>query len=123
MTRKILFVLFAEDGCRQNHCFKHALDLDEAGHEVKIILEGRATACIRRLGDESPAFTALFDAAMTKKLVHGTCKAATGGCGHPDASVDGLQLARDRGLLLLDELDGHAGIRNFVDEGYELVFI
>lgn len=121
MKRKLLFLTFSDDACTQNHLFKYALDLHDAGHELKIILEGRATACLRRLGDSDPSFTALFDEAMTKKLIHGSCEKATGGCGHPKAKDDGIRLARERAVPLLSDLDGHAGIRSFVDEGYEIV--
>jgi hypothetical protein len=119
MSRKLLFIVFAEDSCRQNHALMYATDLSRKGHEVKLILEGAATRSVARLDD--PMFGRLFAEAKQLGLIAGACKKASGGCKPGDPNV--LQLAGDQTLSLLDGMQGHASIAEYVEGGYELVVI
>lgn len=116
MTRKLLFVLFTNDGCKRNHAFMYAIDLAQHGHQVRLLLEGEGTQCLR---EREGRFGELFEQARGLGLLAGACKAASAGCQDPSRDVTGL--AQDLGLPLLDTLGGHAGIAPFVAEGYEVV--
>lgn len=122
-TRKLLFVLFSEDGCRQNHALRYALDLHEKGHAVKLILEGPATTMVSQLQADESVTGDLLRRACTAGIVAGACGRASSGCAGGDPTRNVADAARAGGVSLLSDLDGHAGIEPYVREGYELVVV
>jgi hypothetical protein len=117
--RKLLFLLFTDDACRQNHALMYALELKEKGHDVKLVLEGLAT---RMMGARAESRTgSLLREACAAGLVAGACERASSGCASDDPGRKVTELARERGVALLNGLGGHADIEPFVREGYELV--
>jgi hypothetical protein len=121
MNRKMLFVVFSDDSCRQNHALLYANDLHSKGHEIKVIIEGAATASLRNLEDASSLFSRLFAQAKGAGLLVGACKRASGGCATGCEERNVTEIAQQQGLALLDDCEGHAGIERFVREGYEVV--
>ena len=126
MQRKILFIVFAEDVCRQLHAFMYANDLHSKGYQTKVIVEGMAT---RLLSDLDKAPTRLQKAVADAKasgLIAGACLQASSGCGSPEDHnkdhniVDAIQA---QGIGFLSDLDNHAGIEPFLREGYEVITI
>lgn len=128
MGRKFLFVIFKYSGCSIMHAIWYAKDLTKRGHEVKIIFEGEAT---KALGDEK--LLPEIRAANYLGLIAGVCKAASrsmGCCPEKCAAevakdpswVSPLHAECEKDKIpLLCDLDGHAGIGEFVDQGYEIV--
>ncbi|MDD5310083.1 MAG: DsrE family protein [Deltaproteobacteria bacterium] len=116
MKRKILFLVFTNEPCRRNHAFLYAIDLARHGHDVRLLLEGEGVQCLR---EREERFGELFEEARGLGLLVGVCKAASAGCS--DASRDVTRLAEESGLALVATLDGHAGIAEFVEEGYEVI--
>ncbi|MBN1534851.1 MAG: hypothetical protein JXA20_19425 [Spirochaetes bacterium] len=124
MKRKLLFVLFADDVCRQNHAFMYALDLHRQGHETRIIVEGPATRLFdERLGDRESKFYGLFAEAKELGLIAGACGAASAGCANRKDDVVISDLVSREGVNLLSGMYGHAGIGSYADQGYELVIV
>jgi hypothetical protein len=122
MQRKILFVLFAEDVCRQLHTFLYARDLHRKGYQTKVILEGMATRLLADLLQAPPLLQKAVADAKAAGLIAGACRQASTGCGSPeDRNV--VDAIRGHGIGLLDDLDNHAGIEPFVREGYEVIAI
>ena len=113
-------MVFTGDACKQNHAFMYALECHERRHITKIILEGPATACLNRLADGGK-FAELFRRAGTAGLLEGICKTASGGCSTNKKDRDVAKLAEKEGLKFMCDLNGHAGIGKFVDEGYEVI--
>ena len=118
MPRKLLLVVFGNEPCRRNHAFMYALDLEAKGHQVRILLEGEATRC---LAEREGRFGELFEQALKRGLIAGACQAASRGCctGDPARNVEAL--AKEQGLPLFADMQGHASIAAFVEEGYEVV--
>ncbi len=116
MKRKLLFLVFTNDACRRNHAFMYAVDLARHGHDVRLVLEGDATQCLL---EREGHFGKLFEETRGLGLLVGLCKTASRGCCDPSRDV--TRLAEESGLTLIDTLDGHAGIAEFVAEGYEVV--
>jgi hypothetical protein len=94
----------------------YAVDLARRGHDIRLVVEGEATRCLL---EREGRFAELFEEARALGVLVGLCKAASGGCS--DASRSVTRLAQESGLMLMDTLDGHAGIASFVEEGYEVV--
>jgi hypothetical protein len=119
--RKLLFVLFSDDSCRQNHAFMYALDLHKNGHDVQIIIEGAATQLLSEITDADSRTIQLLRETQKAGLVAGACERASSGCASGDPKRDVAEVAGLNGIALLSDMDGHAGIERFVRDGYEIV--
>ena len=122
-TRKLLFVLFSGDACRQNHALMYALDLHAKGYAVKLILEGEATRLIGEIGAARSRTGTLLREACDAGIVAGACERASSGCSSDDPARKMADAARSGGIGLLSGLSGHAPIEPFLGDGYELVVV
>ena len=120
MKQKLLFMVFTDEDCRRNHAFMYALECGAKGHEVRLILEGPAAACIGKAG-EGGKFGELFKRAKAAGLIEGACRTASGGCSTGEKSRDVVKAAEKEELKLISDLDGHAGIERFVSAGYQII--
>jgi hypothetical protein len=122
MQRKILFVVFAEDVCRQLHAFMYANDLHRKGYQTKMIVEGMATRLLSDLDKAPPRLRKAVADAKASGLIAGACLQASSGCGSPEDRniVDAITA---QGVGFLSDLDNHAGIEPFLREGYEVIAI
>ncbi len=120
MSRKILFLVFTDEVCKQNHAFWYAKDLKEKGHQVKMVIEGPAIKCLNRL-DSEENFSKLFKEVKDLGIIDGLCKTASGGCSTGQAKRDVKSIAKDQGLVFLDDLHGHAGITSYIDNDYQII--
>jgi len=120
-TRKLLFLLFSDDGCRQAHALMYALELREKGHDVKLLLEGLATRMVSELGAEGSRTGALLRQVRDAGILAGACERASSGCASDDPARKVADVARAHGVKLLSDLDGHPSIEPFVRQGYEIV--
>ncbi len=118
MPRKLLFLVFTNEPCRRNHAFLYAIDLVREGHQVRIILEGEATRCLR---ERQGQFGELFAEAGRLELLAGACKTASAGCATGDPTRNVTELVEAAGVPLLDGMRGHASIAAFVNQGFEIV--
>ena len=109
-------VLFAFNG--DPMCFIHvmlnALDFNERGFEVKVVLEGSATGLVGELDAPAHPLHTLYDKVKRQVLLLGVCKACAGKMGS-------LQAAKAQGLHLLEEMSGHPSMASFMDQGYKVI--
>ena len=92
----------------------NALDLNDRGHHVKIVLEGAATKLVPELAQEGNPTARLYEKAKGLDLIDGVCKACANKMGT-------LEDARAQGLRLLDEMSGHPSMARYMEEGFEVV--
>lgn len=110
MKKKYLF--YPMQG--QEMCFMHvlmnAMDLHKEGHEVKIVFEG-ASVTLPPVFEEKklPLYLNVKEAG----LIAGVCEACA-------RSLGSLEAVRELGLPLLNDMQGHAGLKPFTEEGYEV---
>jgi hypothetical protein len=108
--------LFAYNG--EFMCFIHvllnALDMNEKGYDVKIVIEGAATKLVPELAQEANPMLRLYEKAKGLELVDGVCKACANKMGT-------LEAAQDQGLRLLDEMTGHPSMARYMEEGFEVI--
>ncbi len=108
---KILFYAMKEEKMCFVHVLLNALELHEAGHEVKIIFEGMAVKLPPVLvGENNP----LYQQALDKGIVVGVCRVCS-------KMMGVLEENKKLGLKLLDDLKGHAGIKSYLENGYEVI--
>lgn len=110
---KVLFYAMNGDKMCFLHVLLNALDLSEAGAEVKIIFEGSSVKLPSLLDEEK---NKLYLKALDAGLVAGICNACSRALGVYDANAE-------LGLPLLDDMKGHAGIRSYIESGWEIVSI
>lgn len=107
------YLFYAMQG--QKMCFMHvllnALDLNKAGHEVRIIFEGESVKLPQVLEqDKNP----LYLEATRLGLIAGVCLACS-------RQLNVYEVNRELSFPLLDDMKGHAGILPYVSAGYEVV--
>jgi predicted peroxiredoxin len=122
MPRKILFVLFAEDVCRQLHAFMYASDLHRKGYQTRIVVEGMATRLLADLEQAPARLQKAVNDAKAAGLIAGACLQASSGCGSAE-DRDIVDAIKARGVGFLSDLDNHAGIEPFIRDGYEIIAI
>lgn len=109
--KKILFYAMTGEKMCFNHILMNALSLSEAGNEVKIIFEGASVKLPPLFEEESFKPYALC---KEKGLIAGICYACS-------AVLGVLEENKKTGLNLLQDMQGHAGMRPFVEEGYTVI--
>jgi predicted peroxiredoxin len=115
-SRKI--AIFAFNG--ELPCFAHALlnamDMRSKGYDVKLVIEGCATALLPELGDPKKPFSSLFAKVKEAGLIDCVCRACA-------AQSGGLKSAEEQRLPLCDEMSGHPSMAKYVDMGYTIIVI
>ena len=109
--KKILFYAMTGEKMCFQHVLMNALDLHRAGFEVKIIFEGASVKLPSVLKEES---TPLFGKALESGLVAGICFACSKVLGVFEANLA-------LGLPMLDDMYGHAGVKPYLEDGYEVL--
>ena len=108
--------LFAFNG--ELMCFVHvllnAIDMNDRGYEVKIIIEGSATKLVPELAQPDNPMHRLYEKAKGLELIDGACKACSNKMGVLDA-------VKAEGLRLLDEMTGHPSMGRYREEGFEII--
>ncbi len=108
--------LFAFNG--ELMCFVHvllnALDMQEKGFDVKIVIEGAATKVIPEVSKPGNPMHGFYSRAKEQGLIDGACKACSNKMGVLDA-------VKEEGIALLDEMSGHPGMAKYIREGYRIV--
>lgn len=109
--KKILFYgMTGEKMCFQ-HILLNALDLMSDGMEVKIIFEGASVKLVSVFEQEE---NPLYLRAKEAEIIAGVYLA----CSH----VMGVyEQNKGFGLAMLDDMSGHAGMKKYIEEGYEVI--
>lgn len=111
--KKVLYYAMNGDKMCFLHVLLNALDLSEAGAEVKIIFEGSSVKLPSLLNEEK---NKLYLKALDAGLIAGICKACS-------RALDVYETNTALGLPLLDDMNGHAGMRSYIESGWEVVSI
>lgn len=110
------FALFAFNG--EPMCFVHVMltgiDMLNKGYDVKIIIEGSATALITKLVQPENPFHQLYKQIIDKDLIHSVCMACS-------AKMDVLDEVKKQMLPLGNDMKGHPSMTAFIEKGYEII--
>jgi len=96
------------------HVLLNAIDMNEKGYDVKIVIEGAATKLVPELAKEDSPMHRLYQKAKGLDLIDGACKACSNKMGV-------LEAAQAEGLRLLDEMSGHPSMARYLEEGFEII--
>ncbi|MBW1813062.1 MAG: cytoplasmic protein [Deltaproteobacteria bacterium] len=112
--KKIALFAFNGDAVCFVHVLLNALDMNEKGYIVKIVIEGAAAKLIEILGQPDNPMHKHWQKVKELHLVEGVCKACA-------SKMGTLQDAQSQGLTLLDDMSGHPGMGRYVDAGFEII--
>ena len=116
MSQKLAIFAFAgESGCFA-HALLNALDMAAKGNEVRLIVEGKATAMVRDLQDPAQPFAVLYNKVKAAGLIDAVCRACA-------ARTGALAAAESQGLPLVDEMGGHPSMARYLAAGYQIITI
>lgn len=116
MEQKIVIVAFAGEAPCFAHALLNGLDMLARGWEVKLVIEGRATALVKELAEADAPFAPLYAKAKKAGIIDGVCRACANKMGS-------LAAAEAQGLPLADEMQGHPAMARYVEAGYTVITI
>jgi hypothetical protein len=112
--KKVALFVFNGDPMCFIHVLLNALDMKAKAYDCRVVVEGAATKLIPELATDGHPLHALWEKTKDQGLVAGVCKACSQKMGTLDA-------AKEQGVSLLDEMNGHPSMAGFRDQGYEVV--
>lgn len=114
MSKKVALVAFNGEAMCFVHVLLNALDMDEKGYEVKVVIEGSATKLVNELLEEGAPFGGLYLRVKERGLIDCVCKACA-------AKMGALEGAEAQGLNSCGEMTGHPSLARYMEQGYEIV--
>lgn len=112
MNKILYYGMTGEKMCFQ-HILMNAIDLSTNGDEVKIIFEGASVKLISVFENEN---NPLYQKAKEKGMIAGVCFACSKVLGVYDE-------IKDKDIVFLDDMNGHAGMKKYISNGYQVVSI
>ncbi len=109
--KKIAIFAFRGNAMCFIHVLLNALDLKAKGHEATIIMEGDAVTIIKQLEEDG---NPLYLKAKKEGLFAGVCRACS-------AKLGVLEFNQSVGMTLLDDMNGHPSIEQYIKNGYEII--
>lgn len=110
MKKYLFYGMTGEKMCFQ-HILLNALDLHQAGMEVRIIFEGASVKLVSLFEEED---NPLYKKAKEAGLIAGICLACSKVMGVYEANLKS-------GLPMLSDMSGHAGIKAYCLEDYQVI--
>ncbi|NNG00834.1 MAG: cytoplasmic protein [Desulfobacteraceae bacterium] len=114
MNPKTALFTFNGDPMCFIHVLLNALDMKSKNLEGCIIVEGSATKLIPDLAGTDHPLHSLWEKVKSAGLVGGVCKACS-------QKMETLESAREQGLVLLDEMNGHPSMASYRSEGFDII--
>ncbi len=112
MKKVLLYAMTGEKSCFM-HVLLNAVQLHEGGAQVRVVFEGASVKLVKGLEDtQNPVYLKAKQAG----LLTGICLACSTTMGVYEDNLAS-------GLPMLSDMSGHAGIKSYLDEGYEVVSI
>ena len=111
---KIALFAFNGDPMCFIHVLLNALDFSQKDYEIKVVIEGSATRLIPELENNDHPLHKLYEKVKQKVLLLGVCKACA-------QKMGTLEAAAAQGLHLLEDMSGHPGMANFIEQGYKII--
>lgn len=112
--KKIALFVFNGDPMCFIHVLLNALDMQARGMDSRIVVEGAATKLIPELAKADHPLHTLWEKAKTAGRVDGVCKACS-------QKMGTLEAAREQGLALLDEMNGHPSMARYQQDGFDII--
>ena len=112
--KKVVLVTYNPEMMCFGHVLLYALDFQEKGYEVKLVIEGGAVKLVSAFKDPEAPFAALFNKVKQAGLIDCVCKACS-------AKLGSLADAEEMGLPVGGNLMGHPSIEQYIEKGYQII--
>ncbi len=112
--KKFAFFVFNPDPMCFIHVLLNALDMNEKGSQVQIILEGGSVKLIPNLFEEKNPLHKLWKKALDAELVGGVCKACA-------TKLGTVEQAKEHQMTLLGDVSGHPGMAGYMEQGFQII--
>lgn len=109
--KKILFYAMTGEKMCFQHILLNAMDLHGTGVEVAIIFEGASVKLPSVLEEEK---NPLYLKAKENGIIKGICLACS-------KAMEVFEKNEKTGLPMLDDMKGHAGMKKYVEDGFEVI--
>lgn len=113
MEKAVLVAFNGEPVCFA-HVMLNALDMQKRGYEVKVVIEGAATALVKTYEEADTPFADLFYKMRDAGLIACVCQA----CAHKMHSLESVER---QGLPLGNDMAGHPSLGQYIDNGYKII--
>ena len=114
MGKKVVLVAFNGEPMCFVHVLLNALDMEERGYEVKVVIEGSATRLANELSEEGKPFAKMYLDVREKGMIDCVCQACA-------AKMGALEGVESQGLPLCKEMKGHPSLAKYIEHGYEVI--
>lgn len=112
--KKVALFAFRGDPMCFAHVLLYALDLHARETEVRIILEGEATATAAELAQPGKPFANQYANVRDAGLIECACKA----CSMKTGAADRLASQK---IPLVDEMNGHPSLAKYMEDGWQVL--
>jgi len=110
------FALYAFNG--DPMCFIHvilnALDMEEKGYDVKVIIEGSACKLAEEFENESNPMYSMYKKLKDSGMIDCFCKACSNKMGT-------LEKVKEMGFPTCNEMMGHPSMAKYINQGYKII--
>ena len=114
MAEKIVVFAFNGDPICFVHVMLNALDMQEKGYDVKVVLEGTAVTVARELAKPDVPFGNLWVKLKESGLIDVVCQACS-------AKLDVTKEVEIQGLPIGGDLNGHPSMSSYFEKGYRVI--
>lgn len=94
------------------HLFLNVKDLKKKNFDVKLVLEGYATALVSKMADKNHPLNTAYE--EVKSSIVAVCK----GCA---IATNSLKAAEEQGLPIIGNLENHVALEPYIKDGYSIV--
>ena len=109
--KKVLFYLMQGEKVCTMHALMNANQIIENGGEAKIIFEGKSVKLPQILDQEA---NPLYKKLIENETIVGVCEACS-------KMLEVYEINKDLGLKFLSDMNGHAGMSSYLDDGYQVI--
>ncbi|MGV9200755.1 MAG: cytoplasmic protein [Promethearchaeia archaeon] len=114
MVDKFALFAFNEDPMCFIHVILNALEFDDKGYDVKVIVEGSACKLADEFKNEDNPFYGMYQKLKNSDLIDCFCKACSGKMGT-------LETVKELNFPTCNEMNGHPSMAKYVADGYTII--
>ena len=114
MTDKVVFFVFRGNPVCFVHVLLNALDLQERGHHVEIVLEGEATTIVSELLQVGNPLHQLYRKVREEGLITAVCRACA-------TKLGALPVIEAEKLPLTGSMSGHPPMAPYLEKGFRII--
>lgn len=112
--KKIALVTYNPDMMCFSHVLLYALDFNEKGYDVKVVIEGGAVTLVSAFLKPDAPFAEMFAKVKDAGLIDCVCKACA-------AKLGSLEDAEKQGLNVAGTMMGHPSLESYIERGYQII--